>query len=301
VKHSHSRLRVLGTLLLVGVTSFAIYHWVDAEGAGTVSWKELTAVAKYEAPKSTTAAIKAKQQLQTITSNMSNSYGTNVGVVVTDLSNGASASTNADTPFVSASVYKLFVAYDVYKKVDAGTVALTDKLTSYGTSRTVGQCLDDMLTVSDNTCGKALGKLANWGQLDALLGAEGYTHTVLNNYDVKGNIVKDKLTSASDVARLLTRLYDGSLLSKTSSAHFIELLKGDTIDYMLPSGLPSGTVVAHKVGFLGQYQHDAGIIYGTKKDMLVVMLTKGWTSSPEAKATAAFTTLGQAILDYAEK
>lgn len=301
VKQSHAGFRVIAALLLVAVGMFAVSRWVDAESTDTVSWKELTAVSQYEAPSKTTAIFKSKQQLQTIADTMSDAYGTNIGLVVTDLSNGASASANANTQFVSASVYKLFVAYDIYKKIDKGSVTGTQKLTAYGTSRTVEQCLHDMLTVSDNTCGKALGKLADWTQLDTLLVEEGYAHTVLNNYDAKGNIVKDKLTSASDVARLLTQLYNGSLLSKTSSTSFIELLKGDTIDYMLPSGLPSGTVVAHKVGFLGQYQHDAGIIYGSKKDMLVVMLTKGWASSPEAKATAAFTTLGQATWEYAKK
>ena len=293
-------MRIISTTMVVAALSFAVYRWVNAEGTDTVAWQELTAVAKYEAPKSTAKTVQAKQQLQTIVSNMTDQYGTNIGLVVTDLSNGASASANADTQFVSASIYKLFVAYDVYKKIDAGTVAYTDTLTTYGTSRTVEQCLSDMLTVSDNTCGIALGKLCDWAQLDTMLAGEGYSHTVLNNYNANGTIVKDKLTSASDVARLLNKLYAGTLLSKASSAQFIALLKGDTIDYMLPSGLPSGTVVAHKVGFLDEYQHDAGIIYGTKKNMLVVMLTKGWTTSPTTQATTAFTTLGQAVWSYME-
>jgi len=298
VKHTHTVIRVVGVLLLVAAVSFAVYRWVDAEGTDTVAWQALTAVTKYEAPKSTTATMKASQQLQTITDNMANSYGANIGLVVTDLSNGASASTNADTQFVSASIYKLFVAYDVYKKIDAGSVSYNDDLARYGTSGSVSTCLTAMITVSDNDCGKALGKLVVWADLDTLLAKEGYSHTVLNNYDATGTLVCDKLTSASDVARLLEKLYDGTLLSKTSSAQFIELLKGDDIDYMLPAGFPSGTVIAHKVGFLDQYQHDAGIVYGTKKTMLVVMLTKGWTTAPTAQATAAFTTLDQYVSNY---
>ena len=291
-------MRIIGVMMVVATLSFAVYRWVNAEGTDTVAWQELTAVAKYEAPKSTAKTVKAKQQLQAITTVMTDKYGTNIGLVITDLSNGASASANADTQFVSASIYKLFVAYDVYKKIDAGSISYDDSLARYDTSQSISSCLSAMLTVSDNDCGKALGKLVVWSDLDTLLADEGYTHTVLNNYDANGAIVKDKLTSASDVARLLNKLYSGTLLSKASSTQFIALLKGDAIDYMLPSGLPSGTVVAHKVGFLDEYQHDAGIIYGTKKNMLVVMLTKGWTTSPTTQATTAFTTLGQAVWTY---
>lgn len=289
---------IFGMLLAGGV--FALYRWVDAEPTDTVDWKNLVAVSKYEVPASAVTSVKSQQKLQAITQEMSVAYSSNIGLVITDLSNGASAGTNADAQFVSASIYKLFVAYDVYKKIDQGTISYSDKLTAYGTARTIGQCLGDMLTVSDNTCGIALGKLCNWASLDAVLAAEGYAHTVLNNYNEKGIIVKDKLTSASDVAHLLTKLYKGTLLSDDSSASFLQHLKGDSIDYMLPSGLSAGTIVAHKVGFLGEYQHDAGIIYGSKKDMLVVMLTKGWTTTPEAKATAAFTSLGEKIELYRE-
>jgi beta-lactamase class A len=300
VKRVHIVPRLIGIVALVVATVFAIHQWVYAESVDRIAWDALYAATGYEAPKSTKAITESKQKLQKITAAMSGTYGSNVGVVVTDLSNDASASTNADTQFVSASIYKLFVAYDIYKKIDAGTLSSTEKLTAYGTSRTVEQCLSDMITVSDNTCGKALGALDDWAALDAMLASEGYSHTMLNNYNAAGVLTGDKQTSASDVALLLSRLYKGTLLSKTSSEHFIHLLKGDTINYMLPSGLPSGTVIAHKVGFLGQYQHDAGIVYGTKKNMLVVMLTKGWTTSPETQATAAFTTLGQAVWDYME-
>ena len=300
MKHIRTGLRALIAFVFVAAGVFAFYQWVNAESATTAAWQTLHTVADYEAPASTNVVVKSTQQLQAIMGTMSDMYGTNVGVVVTDLSNSASAGTNTDAQFVSASIYKLFVAYDTYKKIDAGTVHYTDTLTAYGTSRTVEQCLGDMLTVSDNTCGIALGKLCGWAQLDTTLAAEGYTRTVLNNYNAAGVIIKDKLTSAHDVAALLGKLYDGTLLSKNASTKFLQLLKGDDIDYMLPSGLPAGTVVAHKVGFLGQYQHDAGIIYGTKKNMLVVMLTKGWTTTPEAAATTAFTTLGQAVWNYME-
>lgn len=278
------------------LVTLSIRWWMSAQSVDSAS-DVVHAAAVTDAFAEATETAESQTQLQSIVANMSSSYGSNIGLVITDLSNGATASSNADTQFVAASIYKLFVAYDIYKKIDAGTLTYTTKLTAYSTSQTVAQCLDAMLTVSNNTCGVALGSLVGWSQLDTLLASEDYVHTVLNNYNASGTIIKDKLTSASDVALLLSRLYAGTLLGSSSTTHFLDLLKADEITYMLPAGLPAGTVVAHKVGYLGQYQHDAGIIYNTSKDMLVVMLTKGWTT-PTTEATAAFTTLGSVTWSY---
>lgn len=231
---------------------------------------------------------------------MSGQYGSNISVVLTDLSNGATASYNETTQFVSASIYKLYVAYGIYQQIDAGELALTSSITVNGETRTVDSCLDSMLTVSDNNCAIALGKLYGWAALDTMLANAGYSHTTLNNYSASGVLLSYKQTTASDVAKLLQALYDGTLLSDFSTKSFIAYLRADEISYMLPSGLPDGTVVAHKVGYLEDYQHDAGIIYSSNKDMLVVMLTKGWQTSPTAEAAAAFTQLGQAVWAYIE-
>ncbi len=244
-----------------------------------------------------TAKASSTTQLQAIVDSMTTSYGSNVAIVLGDLSNGATASANADTQYVSASIYKLFVAYGIYRKIDAGEVSLTDDMSRYGTSSNVGECLNLMLTISDNTCGVALGQLYGWADLDLLLAAQGYSGTQLNNYDDSGYLDSDKLTTANDVAKLLTQLYAGTLVSATSSTQFIDLLKADQINYMLPSGLSAGTVFAHKVGYLEDYQHDAGILYGTNGDMVVVMLTKDWTT-PTTDAAAAFGKLGQLVWTY---
>lgn len=283
-------------LIIIGVLTIAYIG--AAKNAST--WEKRSVEAAADAKKSQALAA-SKKQLQDITSTMAATYGDDIGLAVVDLSNDVSDTTNANTQFVTASTYKLYVAYDVYKQIDAGTVSYSQKLTQYGTSQTVEACLEEMITISDNTCGIALGRLDGWSKLDKLLASEGYTDTMLDNYTASGALYGDKQTTANDLALLLTRLYRGTLLSKDSTAQFIKLLKADEIDYMLPSGFPDGTVIADKVGFLGQYQNDAGIIYSAKKDMVVVMLTKGWPSSPEAHATTAFTTLGQSVWSYMQK
>lgn len=296
-------MRLLGGALLTAAAG-AMLYWGILTLVGAC-FATSSADTKTESASTTAIAPSAAElakavsttRLQSIVDSMTTSYGSGVALVVTDLSNDATASANADTQFVSASIYKLFVAYGIYRDIDDGTVSASETLTAYGTSSSVEECLDLMLTISDNTCGVALGARYGWSSLDEMLMREGYAGTQLDNYDAEGYLDSDKLTTANDVAKLLKSLYDGTLLSASSTKQFITLLVADEINYMLPSGLPSGTVVAHKVGYLEDYQHDAGIIYGASGDMLVVMLTKDWTT-PTTEAAAVFGALGSAVWSY---
>ncbi len=186
----------------------------------------------------------------------------------------------------------------MYQQIDAGIYSLSDTVSVNDSTETIDQCLDKMLTISDNDCGVALGELYGWKNLDAMLLRFGYTHTIMNNYDAKGAVNSEKQTTANDVAKLLTRLYKGQLVSEDSTASFVNYLKNDEISYMLPSGFPEGTVIAHKVGYLDDYQNDAGIVYSANKNILVVMFTKGWQTNPTSEVSVAFSNLGAAIWSY---
>lgn len=241
---------------------------------------------------------KLKSLVSTFTSNYPSGIG--LGLVVIDTSNGAAASYDGDTQFVSASIYKLFVAYDVYRQVDAGTVSLDQSITTADPddlTNTVEGCLNLMITISDNDCGVSLGELDSWSNLDSILKSQGYNGTMLNNYDSSGAVSGDKQTTAADVALLLERLYKSELLKPTTTSDFINLLKQQTINDSLPSGLPLGTIIAHKTGALYGYVHDAGIIYSAKKNVIVVMLTGQW-DNPETEADPAFAQLSSAVWSY---
>jgi len=245
----------------------------------------------------TAQLAKNNETLSNLVQTFAASYPTQVNVVVTDLSDGASASYKADQQVVSASLYKLYVAYGIYSDVDSGSVALNESLGGNESDATVDDCLNLMISVSDNDCGEALGDLYGWQKLDTMLADQGFTGTMLNNYDSSGTVSGDKLTTASDVAQLLTKLYKGTLLKPDTSAAFLTYLKADQINDFLPSGLPKGTVVAHKIGELYGYIHDAGMIYSANKDMVVVLLSGEWTS-PMSQAPAVFAQLSSAVWQY---
>ena len=163
----------------------------------------------------------------------------------------------------------------IYQGLDKGTITPGQAAGSTGSN--VTQCLKYMITVSDNACGMALGSIIGWDSQNSSLHAVGFTHTLLRGSD-------SEQTSASDVAQLLQRLYEGTLLSPASSSAFITLLKAQTVNDRLPVGLPAGTVIAHKTGDLNGLVHDAGIVYTPHGDYVVVALTGPWSAPGDAPA-----------------
>jgi len=220
------------------------------------------------------AALAASQQaMQNVITQHAAAAGVPSGIMTIDLKTGAVASSNADAVFTSASLYKLFVAKAVYAGIDAGAIHSTDL--APGTTMSVQNCLNQMITVSSNPCGEALGGLVGWDSQNASLHAAGFTHTSLRQYD-------SEQTSASDVALLLQKLYHGSLVSSSSGTAFINLLKAQQINNRLPVGLPAGVAVAHKTGDLNGLAHDAGIVYAPSGNYIVVAMSGPWTSTDQA-------------------
>ena len=212
------------------------------------------------------------------------------GVVVTNLSTGETATANGAAAMETASLYKLFVASEIYHRIDIGQLTYGQS-SNDGTGRTIEQCLNAMITVSDNTCGHALGTIVGWGALNPALAADGYTAT-----DLSGAYPQ---SSPADVAKLLSRLYNNTLNSPSSNDAFLALLKGQRLNAQLPTGLPTGTVIAHKTGALDGYIHDAGIVYGAKANYLVVVMSGPWGST--STANSQFQSLSSQLWNHFEQ
>jgi len=273
--------------LVVAWQRFAPSFLPNATFQQTVSTQSVAELNKQRVQKETA-------DLQGIIDAFAKKYPGQTSIVVTDLTDNATASTDADDVTISASLYKIFVAWGIYQKIDNGSLTLQS---ATGTGLSVGQCLYAMITVSDNDCGYALGNMVGWAALDGSLANIGLTHTTTNNYDAAGNLINDKVTTAHDVSLFLGKLYHGQLLSQKSTDAFITLLKEDQLNTWLPSGLPSGTVIAHKTGALYNLVHDAGIIYSGNVEYLLVVMTRDW-QDPVGQPPAAFADISRKMWQY---
>ena len=277
-----------GLLVIAAVLCFTYAgHRLAQEETATVALADtsgsIVTVSPYQAP------------LEQMVHGFGAQYSDTTGLYVIDVANNAAASYNGSRQFVSASLYKLFVAYLVFDAIDAQTLS-PDAMTQTADT-TVERCLDLMITISDNTCGAALGGLIGWQNIDDRLQREGYTNTSLNNYDAYGTLIADKLTTPEDVSLLLRRLQSGDLLSPAATEQFMTLLQEQTLNYALPTGLDSTISFAHKTGILDSVSHDAGFITYQGRVYIVVMMTDGWTHA-YTESISEFTAFGQAVSAY---
>lgn len=192
-------------------------------------------------------------------------------VVAVDLTTGARATHLSDRQVRSASLYKLFVARELLRRIYWGQLSRTAAAKD-GQGRTIDECLRAMIVVSDNACGTAGLAIIGAGAQDKELNLAGYRST---------SLASPQETSADDVALFLERARDGTLLgpgSEAASAELYGLLQQQEVNDRLPQGLPTGTPIAHKTGDIRQWAHDAGVITTPHGDVLLAVLSGPWPS-----------------------
>jgi beta-lactamase class A len=95
-------------------------------------------------------------------------------------------------------------------------------------------------------------------------------------------------TSARDLATLLEAIETGQAASRASCRAMIEILAAQEFNTEIPAGLPPGTRVAHKTGWITGVQHDAALVYPAgQKPYVLVVLTKGISERPVAQKLIA--------------
>lgn len=201
------------------------------------------------------------------------------GVVVYDLNNDrAAAQVKIDRSYFAASLYKLFVAYEGYKEVQAGRYNLEEP---YLGEYRRGDCLDLMLRESHSPCAETMWNELGKAELTDRLKAYGINNTTMTSIT----------TTAEDVSLLLRRLFEKQDLNKEFTALYMGSLKDQPAVYRrgLPQSFKTATVY-NKVGWnLEKEWHDAAIVsFPGGRNYVVVVLT-------ENVGIGAVTELGKAI------
>jgi beta-lactamase class A len=217
-------------------------------------------------------------------------------VVVKKLDTGQRASYHSSTPIISASLYKLFVLYEVFHQLDAGSLSLDERLTitasaaaediaidnlkfTVGSQVPISTLLNRMIAVSDNTAAITLTRRVGIDNVNRTLQALGLTHSRLD-------FTADNITTADDVADLLERIAVGLAISVDASRQMLDLLLAQEINDMIPATLPASVPVAHKTGTLEGLRHDAGIVYGASGPYVFVVMSNGLSDTRVAYEVA---------------
>lgn len=212
---------------------------------------------------------------------------------------------NPDLQFHAASTMKVPVMIELFRQIDAGqrklddTVLVTNQFTSIhdGSPYTLSATED-----SDGEIYKAMGTQLSYRTLVEAaitvssnlatniliehLGAKNVQATV-DRLDASGMKVlrgvedqkafdagKNNSTTARGLLMLFEAIGKGKAVNAAASAMMVDILKRQKFVGGIPAGLPPGTPVAHKTGWITRIRHDAGIVYGNRPYVLVV-LTRG--------------------------
>ncbi|MGN6674902.1 MAG: serine hydrolase [Thermomicrobiales bacterium] len=226
------------------------------------------------------------QQVRGLVSQYADQGLTHVGIVIADSDHGAAVSINADETFPAASLYKLFVLWEVQRSIEAGLltddtiITLTEQtddaeddtepLGQIGDQFSVAQLRDLMITESNNTASWMLAYTIGWDQIDANLREHGYAIS---------QSLPPTVTTPNEIARFFTQLLDRTLDSTLTEHDYtlmLTLLKESKTNDFLSPGLPDGAVFAHKIGDLDNVTNDAGIIMPDNgQNIAIAVLTEG--------------------------
>ena len=206
------------------------------------------------------------------------------GIVVKRIPDGRGVEINPDRVFYAASLFKLWVMYEVFKQRELDLLSFDEKVTllpfhldyqlgdlawPVWTEVPVGNLVEAMISVSDNVAAIMLhDKVGGWN-INQDLEAIGMENSAL----VRGDLP----TTAQDTALLLEMLAMGRAVNQRASQDMVDLMTRQRVRNRLPALLPPGTQVANKTGNWPSATHDVGIVYAPSAPyVIVVMSDKAW-------------------------
>lgn len=230
----------------------------------------------------------------------------NYGIVIKNLSNGESYYSNEHKKFETGSLYKLWVMGAVYEQISKGSLKMDDivagstgNLNTPDASNsgevlnspplTVKDALYKMITVSDNNSAILLTQKAGVKNIVEFMQEYNFSESSF------GNATSLPQTTADDMALFFLTLYRGQMVSKDASQAMLNLLKQQKINGKIPKYLPDNLSVAHKTGELDEFSHDAGIVYDTRSNYIIVVLTQ---SNSRSQADERIAAIAQGVYTY---
>ncbi|TDN87861.1 serine hydrolase [Microbacterium sp. BK668] len=173
-----------------------------------------------------------------------------------------------------ASMIKLFAAWAVGRIIDEGRAHWGTRLPS-GVS--LADCVHVMIHASDNYCHTDIVHWIGIGELNRMIAAAGFCCTTYGNVNPPTSVLyAGNRTTTDDLVHLLTRLHNGTALSKANGDHILGLMKAQVFRTRLASGIPPGVGQASKPGALwltsGLLQADSAIVWGPKTTYIVSVI-----------------------------
>ncbi|MGH7642418.1 MAG: serine hydrolase [Candidatus Dormibacteria bacterium] len=240
--------------------------------------------------------------------------GGRVAWILTALDGEVRQQRDADAVFYAASTMKVAVLITLFRLVDQRTLNLHQPITvetTYhsavpgcsfrldpddvdaelaqrsGKSVPLAELAERMITVSSNEASNLLLGLVGFARVGAVLSDLGATHSavhrLIGDLAAKQAGTTNEVTPA-DLSRLLTAIGSGRAASPGSCSAMTAILAGQQYRDEIPAGLPPGTLVANKNGWVEGVLHDAALVWPPDAaPFCLVVCTEGFSDQARAR------------------
>jgi len=245
-----------------------------------------------------------------------------------DLATGDSLTVGSDVRFHAASTMKVPVMIQLFRDRDAGLLSLDDSVTITNTFRSIVDSSPYRLDVTDDSDSSLYKRLGQWASIRQLIelmetvSSNLATNLLIAKVDAKRanatahalgadsilvlrGVEDDKAyraglnntTTARDLGMLLAAIANGKAASAASCREMLAILGRQQFNEGIPAGLPPGTTVYHKTGWIGQVvYHDAALVEPPNGGRYVLVVLTG-AIQKDADAHAAVRDLSKLVFD----
>ena len=233
--------------------------------------------------------------------------GAQVAISVREIGTGRALSINGDSVYHAASTMKVPVLFALYREIEKGTIApnrsilMDNRFRSIadGSSYSLGAADDSdsslyqlvgeevplrelatrMIAKSSNLATNTLIELLDPVRISSQMRDWGATtmkvlRGVEDNAAFRAGL--NNTATANDLVSLFVALEEGRVGNRQSTSEMLAILQAQEFNDEIPAGLPKGTRIAHKTGWITAVQHDAGLVFPSgKPPYAIAILTKG--------------------------
>lgn len=300
---STSILAVVGVVMLAGCSAHQPNdHHSDSKVSRVASSSTSTKVPPKKATGNAADTVKSAKVTKAVRATVQQASGTTAVYVATSkLATGVAVNRRQR----SASVIKVFIMIEAMRRVKAGTLSLKQEVTipahdqvggtgvlaQRGTNQqTIGQLLELMIKVSDNTATNVLiDQLGGLSKINRTIESLGCHHTKLQRkmLDYRAlNAGHDNYTSAADLGRILLKIDRHQLLGGRYDTEMLRLLANNANQTKLPALIGSKATIYNKTGEFPDYgvQNDAAIVKKGQQSFVAVVLSESGRQNQQIKA-----------------
>lgn len=232
-----------------------------------------------------------------------------VGIYVHNLKTGQTVTINADTLFPTASMIKLSIMGTLFKEIEQGKYTFNQRLAfkeAYkypypddfdilrymqpGDTLRLAKLMKMMVTFSDNIAAIWCQHVAGSENVNAFLKENGFKVLRLNSHIPEREKMYHKfgwgVTSPREMAELMTKMWNGQLVSRAASEEMMRLITGSFWTGESISRIPPHVLVLSKNGALNDSRSEILMVNAPNGPYVYCVMTKNnkdqsWTFDNE--------------------